>query len=99
MCWSAIPGQNEGIRAIRDIERPVRPIKVSPEKQKKERPVHSHPRRHHGTVCIASGEREPISWNRIQYACCRREHRWDETRGKRLAKRQHKPEWRSYEKY
>lgn len=105
MCFSAIPGQNYGIRAIRDLAgTAIVPIKTEPKVQVK--PVETV-RRSNGasntarpdTIRVASGLREPISHERIPNASSRRNRRTDNERGKRIAKRTHKPYWRGYVKF
>lgn len=91
MCFSAIPGQNGRIRAIR-VSADARPVKaVSPPPS----PAFLCA----ATVPVCSGLLEPISWDRIPYSCSRRKHRRDSLRGKRTAKCMHKPCWRGYEKF
>lgn len=106
MCFSAIPGQNHGIRAIRDLAgavtsppksepcvsiKPVETIQRPAAESRK--PIRTE------MIRVASGLREPISHERIPYAWSRRNHRTDNERGKRTAKRMHKPCWRGYEKF
>ena len=94
MCYSAIPGQN-GILAIRDIAS-VRSMNQSQPAIKATRPIIFLCS---VTTPIFSGLRVPISHERIPHAWSRRNHRTDNERGKRTAKRMHKPCWRGYEKF
>lgn len=49
------------------------------------------------TAPIFSGERQSMSFQFIGGS--RADRRFDHKRGKRMAKRQHKPNWRNYDKY
>ena len=94
MCYTAIPGDS-GIRAVRDCSRTNKPVQPA---QKKATSI-APPRRYVATVPVFSGERWPMGSNWLYHEYCRRDRRTDYERGKRIAKRQHKPEWRHYEKY
>lgn len=94
MCYTAIPGDS-GIRAVRDCSRTIKPVQPA---QKKVASI-APPRRYVATVPVFSGERLPVNSDSHDRCECRRERRFDDLRGKRMAKRQHKPEWRHYEKY
>lgn len=98
MCYSAIPDQCGRIRAIRDV---TVICQIHESKSVPKAPSSTRPRMfiRPETILIASGQREPISHDRIPYASSRRNDRTDHKRGQRLAKRMHKPDWRSYEKF
>jgi hypothetical protein len=95
MCYTAIPGTNPGICVIRDLASAV----TLPAKSKPEVPIRSVEATWKETIRIASGLREPMRAARLYRDCSRREQLTDYRRGKRLAKRQHKPDWRGYVKY
>lgn len=96
MCYSAIPDQCGHIRAIRDVTvRQMHESKAVP----KAPPIRPRMFIRPETILIASGQREPISQDRIPYLECRRQRRSDNERGKRQRKATHKPQWRSYEKF
>ena len=93
MCYSAIPGQT-GFLAIREVaSKPV----PAPKKKKgvTEALVSSV-----APARAVAPQMESMSHDLIG-SCgdSRRYNRYDSLRGKRLAKRQHKPNWRNYGKY
>lgn len=94
MCYTAIPGDSD-IRAVRDCSRTIKPVQSA---QNKAAPIAPR-RRYVATVPVFSGERSPMGTSTIGQCYCRRYGRTDNERGKRLAKRLHKPDWRNYEKY
>lgn len=83
MCYTVTPGTSNKIRAIHMPSRPTC----------SELPALPKLLRRTDDVCIASGEREPINAKLIPQAFRRQFHRPDHKRGKRMAKRQHKPNW------
>lgn len=97
MCYTAIPGQT-GIRAARDYQSAQQQKVVTPKLvikislvQLLRRPTETP---------VFSGERLSMSHDVIAgRGDSRRYRRFDDRRGKRMAKRLHKPEWRGYEKY
>lgn len=95
MCYTVIPGTNPGIRAIRDLASAV----TLSAKSEPEVPIKSVKNTLKETIRITSGMREPMRAARLYHECSRRERLTDYRRGKRLAKRQHKPNWRGYVKY
>ena len=86
MCYTAIPGTDPKIRVIRDFQPRQRKEVVS-------KPVISLMRRLHFPVRtdpVFSGERMSMSFQFINES--RADRRFDHKRGRRMAKRQHKPD-------
>ncbi len=95
MCFSAIPGQNDGIRAVHFAR-----LALSQKLAVNLTAPNTVPRRRYsGTVLVSSSRREPTSWDWLSDFECRRYRRTDHERGKRQRKSTHKPRWRGYEKY
>jgi hypothetical protein len=105
MCYTAVPGQNPGIRAVIFVSSPILSMQSTvPTVIRRIAPLTSSPvfrRGHQGTVCVFSGERDPIGsgHGHIRGYVRRDSYWWDSRRGKARRKCTHKPCWRGYEKY
>lgn len=94
MCYSAIPGAT-GYRSSHGYL-PVRRQQAAPAPQIAHAPIVRRPIE---TIVVFSGERLMMNTDRIRQCYCRRYGQSSHRKGAALRKRQHKPDWRHYDKF